>query len=98
MRRDGATELSSPGAASRRGRNRLISKRFSRKTGLLQNVLREDLMYRSAVGCIVFSIAAPYLISMLGSAAARVNSAFGQLNQSREPSAFVFPPRRAFAN
>jgi hypothetical protein len=59
----------------------LISKRFSRKVGLLQNVLREDLMYRSAVGCIVFSIGAPFLIFMLGSAGARLGSAFNQLNQ-----------------
>lgn len=59
----------------------LISRRLARKTGLLQNVLREELMYRSTVGCIVFSIAAPYLIYMLGSAGARIGSAFNQLNQ-----------------
>lgn len=59
----------------------LVSKRFSRKTGLLQNVLHEDQMYRASVGCLVFSIGAPYLIAMLGSAGARIGSAFNQLNQ-----------------
>lgn len=57
----------------------MVSKRFSRKTGLLQNILKEEVMYRSTVGCIVFSIASPYLLYLLGSA--RLGSAFNQLNQ-----------------
>ena len=62
----------------------VVSRRFSRKVGLLQNVLKEDQMYRATMGCIVFSVAAPFLISMLGNAAARVNSAFNQLNELAE--------------
>jgi hypothetical protein len=58
----------------------IVSRRLSRKTGLLQNVLKESQMYRSSVGCIVFSLAAPFMIGLLGNAGAKLNSAFTQLN------------------
>jgi hypothetical protein len=59
----------------------IVSHRFSRKTGLLQNLLKEPTMYRASVGCMVFGIGAPFLIQLLGNSGARLNSAFSQLNQ-----------------
>lgn len=59
----------------------LISRRFSRKVGLLQNMLKESQMHRATIGCIVFGIAGPYVIGLLGSAGERLNSAFTQVNQ-----------------
>lgn len=59
----------------------LISRRFSRRVGLLQNMLKENQMNRASIGCIVFGLAAPYLIGFLGSAGERLNSAFTQVNQ-----------------
>jgi hypothetical protein len=56
----------------------VVSRRFSRKTGLLQNVLKEHDMYRSCVGSIAFALTAPYIIYFLG--ASKLNSAFTQLN------------------
>jgi hypothetical protein len=59
----------------------IVSRRFSRKSGLLQNVLKESEMYRSAIGCIVFGAAAPFLISLLGESGAKLATGFAQLNQ-----------------
>lgn len=58
-----------------------LSRRFSRRVGLLQNVLKDSGMYRASVGCIVFGIVGGFIISLLGESAARLNSAFTQLNQ-----------------
>jgi len=58
-----------------------VSRRFARKTGLVQNILKDENMYRSCVGCIVFGIAGPVLIGLLGSGGTQLNSAFAQLNQ-----------------
>lgn len=58
-----------------------VSRRLSRKTGLLQNVLKESQMYRSSVGCMVFALAAPYMIGLLGPAGYKINSAFTQVNE-----------------
>ena len=57
-----------------------VSRRFARKTGLLQTVLKESAMYRSAIGCIVFGIVGGAIISLLGESAFRLNTAFTQLN------------------
>ena len=59
----------------------VISRRFSRKTGLLQNLMKDSDMYRSSVGCMVIGIGVPFLISMLGQRAAWLRTAFTQLNQ-----------------
>lgn len=59
----------------------LVSRRLSRRTGLLENILRGDRMYRSCVGCIVFALGGPILLGMLGSASAKLESAFTQLNE-----------------
>lgn len=59
----------------------LLSRRFARKTGLLQNILKESLMYRASVGCFVFGIGGAFLIAMLGKSGEGLNSAFTQLNQ-----------------
>jgi hypothetical protein len=57
-----------------------VSRRFSRKTGLLQNVLKDADMYRASVGCMVFGFAGPYMIALLGPSAGKLNTAFTQLN------------------
>lgn len=59
----------------------LISNRFTRKTGLLQDLMPERQMYRSSVGCIVFGFTGGFMIATLGEAAAKLNSAFSQLDQ-----------------
>jgi hypothetical protein len=59
----------------------IISRRFSRKTALLQNLLTESKMFRASVGCIVFGIAGGFLIALLGNGGAALQSAFGQLNE-----------------
>ena len=59
----------------------IVNHRFARKTGLLQNVLKESQMYRSSVGCIVFGILGPFIIGLLGETGIAVQTAFGQLNQ-----------------
>jgi hypothetical protein len=57
----------------------VVSRRFTRKSGLLQEVLKDSLMYRASIGCMLFGSAGPFLIGMLGSAP--LQTAFGQLNQ-----------------
>jgi hypothetical protein len=63
----------------------LLAAFFSRKrvlrTPLLQNVLRESLMYRASVGCIAFGIFGVSGLAMLGEAGFRLVTAFVQLNQ-----------------
>jgi hypothetical protein len=59
----------------------LLSRRLSRKTGLMQNMLKESGMYRAAVGCIVFGFFGISIIALLGEEGAKINSAFNQLNQ-----------------
>lgn len=59
----------------------IVSRRFSRKSGLLQNLLKESEMYRASVGCIVFGVAGGAIIALLGERGASLGSAFGQLNQ-----------------
>src|ERR1035437_817679 len=53
-----------------------VSRRFTRKSGLLQNVLKESGMYRASVGCIAFGIGGPFIIFLLGDAGVTLNSAF----------------------
>ena len=57
----------------------VVSRRLSRKSGLLQGLLKESSMHRASVGCIVFGLAGGFLIALLG--AARLQSAFNQINQ-----------------
>jgi hypothetical protein len=59
----------------------IVSRRFSRKSGLLQNLLKESEMYRSSVGCIAFGIAGMFIIALLGQSGALLQTAFAQLNQ-----------------
>lgn len=59
----------------------LVSNRFRRKIGLLQNVLVDSSMYRAAVGCIVFGVAGGSAIALLGESGKFLQSAFNQLNQ-----------------
>jgi hypothetical protein len=59
----------------------IVSRRFARKSGLLQGMLRDSEMYRSSIGCIVFGAAAPFLIALLGESATQLQTAFRQLNE-----------------
>ena len=59
----------------------LIARHFSRKDGLMQNLMKDSQMFRSSVGCMVFGISGGFMIAMLGEAAAKLNSAFTQLDQ-----------------
>jgi len=59
----------------------LIARRFSRRTGLLQELMKESQMYRSSVGCMVFGVGGGFLIALLGAEGARLSSAFTQLDQ-----------------
>ena len=59
----------------------IVSSRFRRKTGLLQNMLKESQMYRASVGCMAFGIAGAFIIALLGESGVRLQSAFHQLNR-----------------
>ena len=59
----------------------LIARRFSRKTGLLQNLLKDSQMYRSSIGCMIFGVSGAFIIALLGEEGAKLNSAFTQLDQ-----------------
>jgi hypothetical protein len=58
----------------------IVSRRFRRKTGLLQNVLKESQMYRASIGCILFGLYGGLIISVLGESSFRLETAFTQLN------------------
>lgn len=57
-----------------------LSRRFSRKTGLLEHLLKDSQMYRSSIGCLVAGIFASSLIALLGKSGERIQTAFNQLN------------------
>ena len=59
----------------------VVSRRLTRKTGLLQSMLKESDMHRSAVGCLTFGIAGGFAIALLGTSGAALQSAFDQLNE-----------------
>jgi hypothetical protein len=59
----------------------IVSRRFSRKSGLMQNMLKESVMYRASIGCMVFGFSGVFIIALLGQEGAKLNSAFTQLNQ-----------------
>ncbi|HWB31589.1 MAG TPA: hypothetical protein VG714_00285 [Acidobacteriaceae bacterium] len=59
----------------------IISRRFRRKSGLLEHILKDSDMYRASVGCIATGILANYAIALLGQAGAQLQATFGQLNQ-----------------
>jgi hypothetical protein len=59
----------------------IVSRRISRNSGLLQNILKEPQMYRSSIGCIMVGVVGAFAIALLGESAGLLQSAFGQLNQ-----------------
>ncbi len=59
----------------------IVSNRFRRKSGLLQNLLKDSAMYRASAGCMVFGIFGAVVIALLGESALRLETAFTQLNQ-----------------
>jgi len=58
----------------------LVSRRLSRKSGLMQNLLKESGMYRASIGCIVFGVFGMSFIALLGEGGATLNRAFTQIN------------------
>jgi hypothetical protein len=59
----------------------LVSRRLSRRSGLMQNLLKESGMYRASIGCIVFGVAGGFIIALLGEEGAKIGTAFTQINQ-----------------
>ena len=59
----------------------LLSRRLSRKTGLMQNLLKESGMYRASVGCIVFGLFGFSILALLGEEGTKIVTALNQLNQ-----------------
>lgn len=59
----------------------ILSRRFTRRTGLLQGVLKEPMLYRASVGCILFGALAGYGIGLLGDSGRQLQTAFNQVNQ-----------------
>jgi hypothetical protein len=59
----------------------IVSSRLRRKSGLLQNVLKESQMYRASVGCMLFGLLGASVLSVLGTSEGSLESAFLQLNQ-----------------
>jgi hypothetical protein len=59
----------------------VVSHRFTRKSGLMQGVLKDRTMYRAAIGCLLFGYGGPFLVGLLGQRGAGLQSALAQLNQ-----------------
>ena len=59
----------------------VVSRRFTRKSALLQNLLPDSQMYRASVGCMAFGVFGGLIIALLGDSVGWLNSAFTQLNQ-----------------
>jgi hypothetical protein len=58
----------------------VVSRRFARKTGVLQNLMKDSDMYRASVGCMVIGVGGPFLIALLGRSGAWLSTAFAQLD------------------
>jgi hypothetical protein len=58
-----------------------LSRRFSRKTALLQDVLPDSQMYRASIGCMIFGAFGWIAIASLGESAHLLQTGFNQLNQ-----------------
>lgn len=58
----------------------LLSRRFSRKTPLLANLLEDSQMYRASVGCLLAGALMSSVIALLGPSGDRIGSAFNQAN------------------
>jgi len=59
----------------------VVSRRLTRKSNLLQNMLKDSMMYRSSIGCFVAGISGAYVLGLLGRSGAAFSTAFIQLNQ-----------------
>lgn len=57
-----------------------VSRRFARKTGLLDNLLKDSQMYRSSIGCFIVGGFGSAAIGLLGSSGSQIQSIFLQLN------------------
>ena len=58
----------------------LLSRRLARKSGLMQNLLKESAMYRASIGCIVFGVFGISIIALLGEEGDKIRSAYNQIN------------------
>lgn len=59
----------------------IVSRRFARRSALMQNLISGTKLYRSSVGCIVVGALGGFAIALLGSSAGPLISAFAQFNQ-----------------
>ena len=59
----------------------VVSRRFARKAGLLQNLLKDSGMYRASIGCMVFGVGGASIIDLLGEGGLSLNRIFTQINQ-----------------
>ncbi len=57
-----------------------VSRRVSRRTGLLESVLKDSQMFRASIGCMIFGTFASSAIALLGPQGVRIQSAFTQIN------------------
>ena len=57
-----------------------LSRRFSRKTGLLQHLLPDSKMYQSSIGCILTGALGSFAIGLLGQSGEKLQTAFLQIN------------------
>jgi hypothetical protein len=57
-----------------------LSRKLSRKTGMMENVLIKSQMYRSSIGCIVLGFAVPLFLTSLGPEAIRLQKGFAMLD------------------
>lgn len=57
-----------------------LGRRFTRRTPLFENILKEEQMYRASVGCILAGLVVDPIFGLLGERGEVFQSAFAQLN------------------
>ena len=57
------------------------SRLLSRKTGLLEHVLKDSQMYRASIGCMVVGAVGSAAFALLGASAGPLGGIFGQVNE-----------------
>jgi hypothetical protein len=58
-----------------------VSRLISRRTGLLEHVLKDSQMYRASIGCLAFGALASFVISLFGVLGEQLQAAFAQINE-----------------
>jgi len=57
-----------------------VSRILSRKTGLLEHVLKDSQMYRASIGCMAFGGLGSFVLALFGQSAVWLETAFTQIN------------------